>query len=420
MQDVANLLLAAGGSAVMGQDEQEVEEITSFCHGTLLNTGVPDIAKIQACILAGQKANALGHPVVLDPVGAGASTFRRKELQKLLQAVHPTAVRCNQEEAVVLCSLLSDTDSPEKHGGVESSLQMAERDVCLIAGQAASLLNCTVLITGKEDVVSDGKQTQILTGGDSRIRRITGGGCMLSALCTLFLCTDTSAFDAVRAAGALWRETALEAGRRTDAEKSGIGSFHVHLFDETLASVTEELLRAGVSCVQLREKNASDEEILQEAALLKEICERYNVPLIINDRPDLAQKANASGVHVGLSDMGIQKARQLLGPDFIIGGSAHNVEEALAAQNAGADYIGCGAVFGSTTKTNVTQLPVETLRAICQAVEIPVVAIGGVTADNLYLLAGSGISGAAVVSGLFKPDNKAEAVRHFLTELQKL
>ena len=165
--------------------------------------------------------------------------------------------------------------------------------------------------------------------------------------------------------------------------------------DETLASVTEELLRAGVSCVQLREKNASDEEILQEAALLKEICERYNVPLIINDRPDL-------------------------GPDFIIGGSAHNVEEALAAQNAGADYIGCGAVFGSTTKTNVTQLPVETLRAICQAVEIPVVAIGGVTADNLYLLAGSGISGAAVVSGLFKPDNKAEAVRHFLTELQKL
>ena len=85
MQDVANLLLAAGGSAVMGQDEQEVEEITSFCHGTLLNTGVPDIAKIQACILAGQKANALGHPVVLDPVGAGASTFRRKSCKNFFK-----------------------------------------------------------------------------------------------------------------------------------------------------------------------------------------------------------------------------------------------------------------------------------------------------------------------------------------------
>ena len=189
---------------------------------------------------------------------------------------------------------------------------------------------------------------------------------------------------------------------------------------ETLVSVTEELLKAGVTCVQLREKHMSDEEILTEASLLKDLCDRYQVPLIINDRPDLAKKSGASGVHVGLSDMGIQKARQLLGPDFIIGGSAHNVEEALAAQNAGADYIGCGAVFGSTTKANVTQLPVETLRAICQAVEIPVVAIGGVTADNLYLLAGSGISGAAVVSGLFKPANKAEAVRHFLTELQKL
>ena len=189
---------------------------------------------------------------------------------------------------------------------------------------------------------------------------------------------------------------------------------------ETLVTVTEELLKAGVTCVQLREKHMSDEEILKEASLLKDLCDRYQVPLIINDRPDLAKKVGASGVHVGLSDMGIQKARKLLGEDFIIGGSAHNVEEALAAQNAGADYIGCGAVFGSTTKTNVTQLPVETLRAICQAVEIPVVAIGGVTADNLYLLAGSGISGAAVVSGLFQPDNKAEAVRHFLTELQKL
>ena len=145
---------------------------------------------------------------------------------------------------------------------------------------------------------------------------------------------------------------------------------------ETLVSVTEEILKAGVTCVQLREKHMSDEEILKEASLLKDLCDSYQVPLIINDRPDLAKKSGASGVHVGLSDMGIQKARKLLGEDFIIGGSAHNVEEALAAEAAGADYLGCGAVFGSTTKTNVTQLPVETLKAICKAVKIPVVAIG--------------------------------------------
>ncbi|MBU5480400.1 hydroxyethylthiazole kinase [Blautia sp. MSJ-19] len=231
MQDVANILLAAGGSAVMGQNKEEAAEITSFCQGTLLNTGVPDTDKIQACISAGQKAEELGHPIVLDPVGVGASAFRKKELQKLLNAVHPTAIRCNQEEAVVLCSFLSDTASPQLHGGVESALLMTDEAVCQTALKTARLYNCTVLITGRRDVVSDGKRTQILTGGDSRIRRITGGGCMLSALCALFLCTDISAFDAVCAAGHLWRDVAFEAGRRTDLCHSGIGSFHVHLFD---------------------------------------------------------------------------------------------------------------------------------------------------------------------------------------------
>ena len=189
---------------------------------------------------------------------------------------------------------------------------------------------------------------------------------------------------------------------------------------ETLYSVTEELLKGGVSCIQLREKNAADEQILHEAEQLKELCFRYHVPLIINDRPDLALKTGASGVHVGLSDMGIQKARQILGHDFIIGASAHNVEEALAAEAAGADYLGCGAVFGSTTKTNVTQLPVETLKAICKAVKIPVVAIGGVNSDNLPYLAGSGIAGAAVISGLFKPADKTSAVRRLLEQLKTI
>ena len=125
MNDVANILLAAGGSAVMAQDEQEAAEITTFCQGTLLNTGVPDEAKIRACILAGKRANQLGHPVVLDPVGVGGSSFRRRELRKLLDHVHPAVVRCNQEEAAVLCSFHSEQETPFSHGGVESSLHMA-------------------------------------------------------------------------------------------------------------------------------------------------------------------------------------------------------------------------------------------------------------------------------------------------------
>lgn len=189
---------------------------------------------------------------------------------------------------------------------------------------------------------------------------------------------------------------------------------------ETLASVTGTLLRAGVTCVQLREKNQSDEEIIAQANALLPLCRAYGVPLIINDRPDIAKIVGADGVHVGLEDMGIEKAREMLGSDFLIGGSAHNVAEAQQAQAAGADYLGCGAVFGSTTKTNVTTLSVEELRAICDAVDIPVCAIGGVTLDNIDQLAGSHIDGVAVVSALYAAEDKPSAVRQLLKKIETL
>lgn len=187
---------------------------------------------------------------------------------------------------------------------------------------------------------------------------------------------------------------------------------------ESLAEPVEELLRAGVTCVQLREKTAADELFLKEARSLREVCGRYGVPLIINDRPDIAKEVGADGVHVGLSDMGIEKAREFLGDGFIIGGSAHNVTEALAAQAAGADYIGCGAVFGSKTKPDVTRLPIRELTAICRAVKIPVVAIGGVNLGNLPSLKGSGIAGVAVIRSLFGAEDKTAAAHQFLEVFQ--
>ena len=189
---------------------------------------------------------------------------------------------------------------------------------------------------------------------------------------------------------------------------------------ETLAEGVETLLKAGVTCVQLREKGAEDAFILQEARELKALCHRYGVPFLVNDRPDLAQAVGADGVHVGQEDTGLTEARNLLGPNALLGGSAHTVEEALAAQAAGADYLGCGAVFGSGTKHNVSQMPLETLTAICQAVDIPVVAIGGVSLDNLPLLADTGIAGVAVISGLFAADDKTEAAQAFLRQLEGL
>lgn len=189
---------------------------------------------------------------------------------------------------------------------------------------------------------------------------------------------------------------------------------------ESLAEPVEELLKAGVTCVQLREKEVDDELFIKEALELKELCGVYHVPLIINDRPDIAKKVGADGVHVGLSDMEIEKAREYLGDGFVIGGSAHNVKEALAAQAAGADYIGCGAVFGSKTKPDATTLPAEELKAICQAVEIPVVAIGGIRKDNVKKLSGTGIDGVAVIRALFAADDKAAAVEEFLELVKSL
>ena len=187
---------------------------------------------------------------------------------------------------------------------------------------------------------------------------------------------------------------------------------------ETLTEVVETLLKAGVTCVQLREKDAEDAFILQEAQELNALCRRYGVPFLVNDRPDLAQTVGADGVHVGREDTGLTEARKQLGVNAVLGGSAHTVAEALAAQAAGADYLGCGAVFGSGTKHNVSQMSLETLTAICQAVDIPGVAIGGVNLDNLSLLAGTGIAGVAVISGLFAPEDKTAAAQGFLQQLE--
>lgn len=231
MQDVANILLAAGGSAIMARDPEESAQITAICQGTLLNTGVPDKKIIQSCILAGKEARSLGHPVVLDPVGAGASSFRQKLLRELLSQVSPDIIRCNQEEAFVLCSFLDPSENLSHPAGVESSLSFDKNTLASLAVKTASLYHCVVFITGMEDVVSDGRQVHFLQGGDARIRRITGGGCMLSALCALFACSDAPFFESISVAGHIWKLASLNAGLKTDHHSGGIGSFHVHLFD---------------------------------------------------------------------------------------------------------------------------------------------------------------------------------------------
>lgn len=178
----------------------------------------------------------------------------------------------------------------------------------------------------------------------------------------------------------------------------------------SLKDVVRQSLDGGVTLLQLREKNLDDEAFLQEAIEIKELCGQYNVPFIVNDNVDIALKMDADGVHVGQSDMEAGRVREKLGPDKIIGVSAGSLEEALRAEQAGADYLGVGAVFPTGSKDDAVEVPHSVLREICSAVKIPVVAIGGITKDNICELKGSGIAGISVISAIYaQPDIKAAA-----------
>lgn len=191
---------------------------------------------------------------------------------------------------------------------------------------------------------------------------------------------------------------------------------------QTLCEQVEAALKGGCTCVQLREKELSDAEFLEEAIKIHELCKHYGVPFIVNDNVDIAVKCHAEGIHVGQDDMKASCVRERVGDDMIIGVSAHTVEEAVEAVKNGADYLGAGAVFGSSTKLNAGAMKKETLRSICKAVDVPVVAIGGINGKNLKELSHTGIDGVALVSAIFAADdieNTCRALRKLTEETVK-
>ena len=179
----------------------------------------------------------------------------------------------------------------------------------------------------------------------------------------------------------------------------------------SLRQVVEESLDGGVTMVQLREKQLEEGTFLEEAKELQLLCRQRHIPFLVNDNVDIALAMNADGVHVGQSDMEPLDVRKKLGPDKIVGVSAQTVEQALLAQAHGADYLGVGAVFPTGSKDDAVEVPFETLKAICQAVRIPVVAIGGISKANVEELKGSGICGVAVISAIYGADDIEGAAR---------
>ena len=181
---------------------------------------------------------------------------------------------------------------------------------------------------------------------------------------------------------------------------------------QTLLEQIESSLLGGTTLVQLREKDLSDCEFIQEAISVKRLCERFGVPLLINDNVNVALRSGADGVHLGQDDLPLQEARKMLGPNKIIGISTHTVEEAMKAEQGGADYVGVGSVFATQTKLDANVLSIDYIREICQAVTIPVVAIGGIKEENMDVLRNTGVAGIAVVSAIFgQPDIEVATLR---------
>lgn len=190
--------------------------------------------------------------------------------------------------------------------------------------------------------------------------------------------------------------------------------------EKTLFEQAEAALKGGITCLQLREKELDEEEFLREAIEMKKLCSRYDVPLIINDNVEIALRSGADGVHAGQSDMRPEDIRKIAGDRLIIGTSASTPELAVKAQQAGADYLGVGAVFSTSTKLNTNSVSYETLSRICSSVTIPVTAIGGIKKNNIMTLAGSGADGAALVSAIFAADDIEAECRELLELAEKM
>lgn len=194
-------------------------------------------------------------------------------------------------------------------------------------------------------------------------------------------------------------------------------SYHT---EETFLRTVEEALKGGVTLVQLREKERSARDYLRLARRVKELTDRYQVPLLIDDRVDVAAAADAAGVHVGQSDIPAAEARKILGPDKIVGVTAKTVEQAVEAYRQGADYLGVGAIYPTTTKVKTVLTKVSTLEEICRAVPIPVNAIGGLNAGNMDILAGTHIAGICVVNAIMKAETPGKAAAELKEKIMHL
>lgn len=461
VNDCANIILAAGASPTMAHEAAEVAEVASVVQALVMNMGTME--DVKAMLIAGKAANEAGVPVVLDPVAVGATKLRRDGGKELLEKVKFSVIRGNASEIKHLALGAGSTrgvDVAEEDRITEENY----RSFGYLARDLARRTGAVVAISGVIDIIASPDRVIALRNGDAMMSRITGSGCMLTALMGAFCGGNPDQIlEAVVCAVSLMGVSGEFAREKTDREKAGTLTFRTHLIDyislldgktvqertkleevflsekatkasmklyaitdrtwlkdRTLHDVTEEILAAGATFLQLREKDLDEGKFLEEAKDLAALAKKYHVPFVVNDNIEIALASGADGVHVGQSDIVGKDVRAMIGQDKILGISANSVETAVKAEESGADYIGVGAVFHTSTKKDATTLSHADLLAICQAVHIPVVAIGGINETNVMELKGSGVDGISVISALYAKENPGEATRYLMEKVEEM
>lgn len=463
VNDVANCILAIGASPVMSDDLRDSVELVKSASAVNINIGTVNRCSLRTMIKAGKTASKFGKVIVLDPVGCGATKFRTDVCKKLISKIKFDVIKGNMSEIKVLTEIFCRRRSVQKSAGilrdaghtfgvdVNSSDAITENNLSQnieLVKQLAKKLNCIIAATGKYDLVSDGDRCFVISNGNELMEKVCGTGCMISGMLGAFAaCSREKKLEAVAACISAMGIAGESAVRKSNGgavnstkiidelfcmtddilkreAKYEMQNFQLSkklclyavtdrhwLKNESLASVVEKAIKGGTTFVQLREKNCSDEEFLQLAREVKVVCKKYNAPFVINDNVEIAKIVGADGVHVGQSDMNAANVRKIIGDDAILGVSVQTVEQALIAEKQGADYLGVGAVFKTNSKDDADFVTHETLKAICDAVKIPVVAIGGINQSNVNELDGSGICGVSVISAIFGEEDIERSAR---------
>ena len=437
----ANVLIAAGASPLMSFYEEEMEELVSICDSMVINIGCLDEQFRRAALRAAAAASRLEKPWVLDPVGAGASRQRSELCRDLIEEFHPSVIRGNASEISFLSSMLCKGKKGSAGCGADSTQDSAA--VVDAARELSRRTGAVVSMSGQTDFVTDGEEVLRVEGGSPVMSRVTATGCSASALTAAYLAREDntlrSAHEAMRmmaAAGEMaasrtklpgsFQAEFIDAIARLRGKRFDKSSLRLYLVtDRGLAAgrdireIAVGAARGGATMVQLREKHLDTDSFIRLATDLKKALAPLGVPLIINDRVDVALASGADGVHIGQSDMPYEAARRLLGPDKIIGLSVENMDQVLEANSLDVDYIGVSPVFATPTKTD-TALPFG-LDGLRQASELsihPTVAIGGMNKSNARDAIRSGAQGVALVSAIVCAPDPEEAARELIKAME--